>query len=59
MERALIDNNKQYNMQAENAEIKTYFQNRMAESKKIWATRGPDARQVSINVYHTNFMCLV
>ena len=31
-------------MQAENAEIKTYFQNRMAESKKIWATRGPEAR---------------
>ncbi len=29
---------------AENAEIKTYFENRMAESKKIWATRGKDAR---------------
>ncbi|KAL7465123.1 hypothetical protein ACHAXS_005450 [Conticribra weissflogii] len=26
------------------AEINTYFQNRMAESKKIWATRGKDAR---------------
>ena len=26
------------------AEINTYFQNRMAESKKIWATRGKGAR---------------
>ncbi|EJK53309.1 hypothetical protein THAOC_27278, partial [Thalassiosira oceanica] len=26
------------------AEINTYFQNRMAESKKIWAARGPEAR---------------
>lgn len=30
--------------QAEIAEINTYFKNRMAESKKIWATRGPAAR---------------
>jgi hypothetical protein len=30
--------------QAEITEINTYFANRMAESKKIWATRGKDAR---------------
>lgn len=29
---------------AENAEINAYFQSRMAESKKIWSTRGKDAR---------------
>ena len=29
---------------AEVTEINAYFQNRMAESKKIWATRGKDAR---------------
>jgi len=42
-------------MQAETAEIKTYFQNRMAESKKIWAKRGPDARQVSVKCLSYNF----
>lgn len=31
-------------LKAENAELKTYFQSRLAESKKIWSTRGPDAR---------------
>ncbi|KAL7533819.1 hypothetical protein ACHAWF_004629 [Thalassiosira exigua] len=29
---------------AEVAEINTFFKNRMAESKKIWATRGREAR---------------
>jgi hypothetical protein len=29
------------------AEINTYFQNRMAESKKIWATRGSSARMAA------------
>jgi len=44
-------------MQAENAEIKTYFQNRMAESKKIWATRGPDARKVYL-MFIIQFLCV-
>lgn len=34
--------------QAEVAEINTYFQDRMAQSKKIWATRGPDARAAAL-----------
>ena len=35
--------------QAEVAEINTYFRNRMEESKKIWASRGKDARIAAQN----------
>ena len=35
-------------MQAENAEIKQQLSARLAESKKIWATRGPDARTAAM-----------
>lgn len=34
--------------QAEVAEINTYFRNRMAESKKIWSTRGKEARVATL-----------
>lgn len=34
--------------QAEVNEINTFFQSRMAESKKIWATRGKDARLAAV-----------
>ena len=33
---------------AEVAEINAYFHNRMAESKKIWASRGKDARIAAV-----------
>uniref|UniRef100_A0A7S2R2D6 Uncharacterized protein n=1 Tax=Eucampia antarctica TaxID=49252 RepID=A0A7S2R2D6_9STRA len=29
-------------------EVSVYFQSRMAESKKIWATRGSDARAITL-----------
>ncbi|KAL3784587.1 hypothetical protein ACHAWO_007543 [Cyclotella atomus] len=35
--------------QAEVAEINTYFRNRMDESKKIWASRGKEARIAALN----------
>eukprot|EP00579_Thalassiosira_antarctica_P012472 CAMPEP_0201922660 /NCGR_PEP_ID=MMETSP0903-20130614/10632_1 /ASSEMBLY_ACC=CAM_ASM_000552 /TAXON_ID=420261 /ORGANISM="Thalassiosira antarctica, Strain CCMP982" /LENGTH=110 /DNA_ID=CAMNT_0048459837 /DNA_START=90 /DNA_END=422 /DNA_ORIENTATION=- len=34
--------------QTEVTEINTFFQTRMAESKKIWATRGKDARMATM-----------
>ena len=40
----ILSSSKTMVSKEEVAEINTYFQNRMAESKKIWATRGKDAR---------------
>ena len=39
--------------EAEVAEINTYFRNRLNESKKIWATRGREARLASLNARAT------
>ena len=40
----ILSSSKTMVSKEEVAEINTYFQNRMAESKKIWATRGKGAR---------------
>lgn len=39
--------------ESEVAEINTYLRNRLNESKKIWATRGKEARLASLNARAT------